>query len=74
MWWEYIIIALVLIAGIYAFKQFVGFETRVLSRKTTRKAEDMYGNYADRGRRARRDTTRHDAERADGQNGPSDQL
>ena len=72
MWWEYIIIVMVLIAGIYAFRQFVGFETRSLTRKTTRKAEDMYGYYADRGRRARRDATRHDAERSDDQNGPSD--
>ena len=73
MWWEYIIIVMVLIAGIYAFSQFAGFETLSLTRKTTRKAEDMYGYYTDRGRGACRDATRHDAERADGQNGPSDQ-
>ncbi len=47
MWWQYIIIAAVLVLGIYAFLVFTGFETRTLSRRTTRTAEDLYPNYAD---------------------------
>ena len=47
MWWEYIVIAAVLIFGIYCFLKLVGFETRLLTRKTGRTAESMYDNYAD---------------------------
>ena len=54
MWWQYLIIAAVLIFGIYAFLQLTGFETRVLSRKTRRTAENMYSGYADRGRKQRK--------------------
>ena len=46
MWWEYIIVAAVLLFGIYAFATLTGFETRLLSRRTSRTAESMYDNYA----------------------------
>ena len=45
-WWEYIIVAAVLLFGIYAFATLTGFETRLLSRRTSRTAESMYDNYA----------------------------
>lgn len=62
MWWEYVIIAAVLLFGIYAFLTLTGFETQVLSRRTNRKAESMYSNYADPSRRQRRHIRRHGRE------------
>lgn len=62
MWWEYIIIAVVILFGIYAFMTLTGFETRTLSRRTNRTAETMYSNYADPSRRQRRQARRHDRE------------
>ena len=42
MWWQYIIIAAVILFGIYGFLTLTSFETRVLSRQTTRRAADLY--------------------------------
>lgn len=42
-----IVIPALLILGIYCFLVLVGFRTRMLTRKTTRTAEDMYDNFAD---------------------------
>jgi hypothetical protein len=47
MWWQYIIIAAVILLGIYGFLVFTRFETRNLSRRTNRTAADMYPHYAD---------------------------
>ena len=55
MWWEYVIAAVVVAIAIYSFAALAGFETRVLTRKTDRKAEQMYPNFAGRKRRWRRD-------------------
>jgi len=71
VWWEYIIIAAVLLLGIYAFLVFTGFETRNLSRRTTRTAESMYGNYADPVRKQRRYARQHGGERAGEDGGQS---
>ncbi len=54
MWWIYIIVVAVLAFGIYAFTQLVGFRVRWMTRKTTRTAESMYGDYADSPRKQRR--------------------
>ena len=62
MWWQYLIIAAVLVLGIYAFLVFTGFETRVLSRQTNRTAEDMYPGYAGSLRKQRRYTQQHGEE------------
>ena len=62
MWWEYIIIAVVLLFGTYAFVRLTGFETQLLSRRTKRTAESMYSNYADPSRRQRRHIRRHGRE------------
>ena len=70
MWWEYIIIAAVLLFGSYAFLTLTGFETRVLSRRTSRTAESMYGSYAGpsrRQRRQRRPAGQHDGKRENGE-------
>jgi hypothetical protein len=62
VWWQYIIIAAVLVLGIYAFLVFTGFETRTLSRRTTRRPEDLYPNYADSLRKQRRSARQHGGE------------
>ena len=59
MWWLYVIVAAVLLFGIYAFLTLAGFETRVLSRRTTRTAESMYSSYADSLRKQRRRARQH---------------
>lgn len=62
MWWQYIIIAAVILFGIYGFLTLTGFETRVLSRRTSRRAEDLYPRYADSLRKQRRYAKEHDGE------------
>ena len=62
MWWEYIIIAAVLLLGIYGFLTLTGFETRTLSRRTDRTAADMYASYADSPRQQRRYARQHGGE------------
>jgi hypothetical protein len=58
VWWEYVIIAAVLVLGVYSFKVLTNFQTRQLSRKSTRSAESIYRNYADpEGERRRRSGT-----------------
>ena len=48
MWWlDDIVIPAVLILGAYCFIVTAGFRTRMLTRKTTRTAENMYPLYAD---------------------------
>jgi hypothetical protein len=48
MWWlDDIVIPALFIFAIYCFVVFTGFRTRMLTRKTTRTAEDLYDNYAD---------------------------
>ena len=54
MWWQYIIIAAVILFGIYGFLTLTSFETRILSRRTTRRAADLYPRYADSLRKQRR--------------------
>lgn len=55
MWWMYVIIVLVLAAGIYGFARLVRFQTKWMTRRTSRTAESMYDSYADspRGRHGR---------------------
>jgi hypothetical protein len=59
MWWEYILIAALLIFGFYCFFVVVGFRTRTLTRKSDRTAESMYGNYGDSNRKQRRFARQH---------------
>ena len=47
MWWQYIIIVLGLVFLAYAVALIAGVETRFLTRKTDRRAEDLYPNFAD---------------------------
>jgi hypothetical protein len=58
MWMDIGIVALLLI-GVYAFTQLVGWETRTLSRRSMRRAEDLYGQFADSLRKQRRSASEH---------------
>ncbi|HEX3488689.1 MAG TPA: hypothetical protein VHU92_05080 [Streptosporangiaceae bacterium] len=59
MWWEYLIFGGVLIFAGYAFVSLARFQARIMTRKTDRRAEDLYESYADGPRRHRRLTRRH---------------
>ena len=52
--WLDIGIVVLLIVGIYCFGVLIGFERRTLTRRTNRRAEDMYDQYADSLRKQRR--------------------
>jgi hypothetical protein len=67
VWWEYIIVAAVLLFGIYAFLVLTGFETRVLSRQTSRTAESMYSNYTDSLHKQRQPARQRADERKEGE-------
>jgi hypothetical protein len=54
VWWTYIVAVVVIGCGIYGFARLVLFQTRAMTRKTERRAEDMYDSYADSPRRRRR--------------------
>ena len=45
MWLDVGIVAL-FVVGIYCFAVLTGWQTRLISRRTNRRAEDMYGQYA----------------------------
>ena len=47
MWWVDIVVVLLFILGIYGFATLVGFNTRWLTGKTDRRAEDLYDEYGD---------------------------
>jgi hypothetical protein len=71
VWWQYIIIAAVILLGIYGFLTLTRFETRFLSRRTNRTAADMYPGYADPGRKQRRHARQHGSEWASDDGGRS---
>jgi hypothetical protein len=62
VWWEYIIIAGVLLFGIYALASLAGFQTRLMTRKGSRTVESMYDDYADSRRKQRRYARQHGGE------------
>jgi len=45
VWWQYIIIVAVLALGIYGFVVFTRYMTGQMTRKTDRRAEDMYDEF-----------------------------
>jgi hypothetical protein len=59
--WLDIGIVVLLIVGIYCFAVLIGFERRSLTRRTDRRAEDMYDQYADSARKQRRYAREHGA-------------
>jgi hypothetical protein len=47
-------IAVLLLVGVYCFLALVGFRTSLLTRRSTRRAEDLYGQFADSPRQQRK--------------------
>jgi hypothetical protein len=45
MWWQYIIIVAVMALAIYGFVALVRYMTQQMTRKTDRRAEDMYDEF-----------------------------
>lgn len=45
-WWGTVLFVAAVVLAIWGFLSIVGFRTRSLTRKTDRRAEDMYQNYA----------------------------
>ena len=55
MWWIYIVVPILMALGVYGFLSIVGVHTGWLTRKTDRRAEDLYDEFADSpGKRHRR--------------------
>ena len=54
MWWQYLIGAVVAIVTVYAFVSVTRFQTRRMSSRTDRTAEDLYDKHADSLRQQRR--------------------
>ena len=54
MWWQYLIGAVVAIVTVYAFVSVTRFQTRRMSSRTDRTAEDVYDKHADSLRQQRR--------------------
>jgi hypothetical protein len=45
-WWGTVLFLAAVALAIWGFMSIVGFRTRTLTRKTDRRAEDLYPNYA----------------------------
>jgi hypothetical protein len=58
MWLDVAIVAL-FIVGIYCFAVLAGWQTHLIGRRTNRRAEDRYDDYADSPHRQRRLTKEH---------------
>jgi hypothetical protein len=61
-WWEILIFIGVVILAVWGFASIVGLQTRNLTRRTRRSAEDLYGNFADSPRKQRRYAREHGGE------------
>jgi hypothetical protein len=46
VWWQYIIIVALIAIGIYGFVVLVRYMTKQMTRKTDRRAEDMYDEFS----------------------------
>jgi hypothetical protein len=46
-WWGTVLFLAVVVLAIWGFLSIVGFNTRTFTRKTDRRAEDLYEDYAD---------------------------
>jgi type II secretory pathway component PulL len=69
MWLDLAIVAL-FIVGIYCFAVLTGWQTRLISRRTKRRAEDMYDQYAGSPRQQRRFAKEHGGTWQDDPAGP----
>jgi hypothetical protein len=64
--WADIGIAALLLVGVYCFLELIGWRSRVMTRRTDRRAEDLYGQYADSPRVQRKYARRHGGEWTEG--------
>jgi hypothetical protein len=67
--WLDIGIVILLAVGVYSFAVLTGFQTRMLARRSSRRAEDMYGEFADSPRKQRRFAGEHGGTWRDGPDG-----
>lgn len=58
-WWGDVLFLIVAGIAIWGFAVLVGFDTRIVTRKTHRTAENLYPEYADSTRRQRRYAREH---------------
>jgi hypothetical protein len=58
-WWEITVFIIVVIVAIWGFASMVGLETRNLTRRTSRTAQDLYSSYGDSPRKQRRYAREH---------------
>lgn len=68
MWLDIGIVALFLV-GIYAFIELDGWRRKLVTRRTDRRAEDMYPDYADSPRQQRRYARQHGGTWSEGSGG-----
>ena len=61
-WWEILIVIVVVVLAIWGFASMVGLQTRTLTRRTSRRAEDEYDRFADSPRKQRRYAKEHGGE------------
>jgi hypothetical protein len=57
--WADIGIAALLLVGVYCFLSLVGWRTRAMTRRTYRRAEDLYDRFADSPREQRKYAREH---------------
>jgi len=72
--WVDIAIAALLLAGVYCFLEIVGWRSRMLTRKTDRRAEDLYDRYAGSPRSQRKYARQHGGEWTDDAGGRSPSM
>ena len=58
-WWGTVLFLAAVVLAIWGFLSIVGFRTRTLTRKTDRRAEDLYASYDDSQRGQHRYLHRH---------------
>jgi hypothetical protein len=61
-WWGYILFALAVVLAIKGFLALIGVETRWVTRRTYKTAEDVYPDYADSPRKQRQYAREHGGE------------
>jgi hypothetical protein len=64
-WWEIVLFLMAVAVAIWGFLALVGLDTRVLTRRTERRAEDLYRDYASLTRKQRRYAREHGGQRHD---------
>jgi hypothetical protein len=47
MWWVYVLFVALVGLGGFGFVSLTGYQTRWFTSRTTRRAEDLYSNFAD---------------------------